>query len=779
MASTLDSVFKAEPKSVSELFLSRGTVGFYIPAYQREYSWDENNLNRLLEDICQGICTYTHHPDAITFIGTVISILDRDYQTIKPFIRSELPSEVMSVIDGQQRLTTLSLIATMLYQNLSRMSHAVEKLPNDLKLFLHNQINPLLNSFRQILEIDRFTNDPVFRYYPKITRAYVDMWSTEKDTAVYESPISSYLFGFIQNYHKNELKPKTPYQHEIKESIPAALMPKYKRVVDNVAIIRKTLDLLFIEGGDEVYRFPDLSTVLNSPELQERLIGPQIPPHLIDLVKDSEKDFKVFTSCLNALIFSSFFLNRVAVTNVVATNETYAFDMFEALNTTGEPLTAFETFKPKVIDAEGIENYEVSLSRDHIDKIDAVLDKYKKAEDKHNATTRLLTPYRLAYEGESLSKHLSDQRRFLNKSFDQLTNKDDKQKFVQELCEMSIFLEDCWPEKKNTHPPLKSFSHFSVDELAIELDMLRQSNHSIVIGVIFRYFSLFLNSKKNQEDFNKFAMVVKAIVGFFVVWRSTRYGTDSIDSAYREILRNGAKKSDGTIICGPVCISKCRDVNNLPTLTELKSAFVISIEKKIKTELTQDVFIKLSKNVSAYRNNKSLTKYLLLVSGRDSISNENAPGLLVKGVKDCAPVYSYKQWTDLSTIEHIYPQSMSDGWDASLSEISSPHVLGNLVLLPSYINSSLGNRPWKEKKLIYNMLASKTINVRNNLYSIALSEGVELSFTTEQIAVKASMMQQLESIGLVDNWDEKIVDKRSMNLYSRVWDEIHKWLIAP
>jgi len=778
MASTLDSVFKAEPKSVSELFLSRGTVGFYIPAYQREYSWDEDNLNRLMEDICQGICTYTHHPDAITFIGTIISILDRDYQTIKPFIRAELPSEVMSVIDGQQRLTTLSLIVTSLYQNLCRMLHSAEKLPNDVKLFLNNQINPLLNSFRQILEIDRFTNDPIYRFYPKITRAYVDMWSTEKETATYESPIASYLFGFIQYYRQHDLKPKAAYQHVISESIPHALIPKHKRVIDNVAIIKKTLDLLFNNGGDEVYRFPDINDILCSPELQERLIGPQISSHLIDLVKDSGRDYKVFTSCLNALIFSSFFLNRVAVTNVVATNETYAFDMFEALNTTGEPLTAFETFKPKVIDAEGIKDYEASQSRVYIEKVDTILDKYKKADDKHNATTRLLTPYRLTYEGESLSKHLSDQRRFLNKSFDQLAKKVDKQKFVQELYEMSVFLDDCWPEKKITRPPLEAFSDFDTDELAIELDMLRQANHSIVIGIIFRYFSLFLNSKKQKKDFDNFAMVVKAVVGFFVIWRSSRYGTDSIDSVYREILRNGVKSKDGVLLCGPVCIIKCPIEGDLPTLTDLKNAFTFCIEKKIESELSKDTFIKLSKNISSYKNNRALSRYLLLVSGNDSISDNTTPGLLVKGVKKSAPLYTYEQWIELSTTEHIYPQSASEGWDSSLTDIASPHVLGNLVLLPSYINSSLGNRPWEEKRLIYQMLAAKTIEVRNSLYSSALSDGVELSFTTEQIAVNASLMQQLEAIGSVKEWNKAIVAKRSANLYSLVWDEVHLWIKA-
>ena len=47
-------------------------------------------------------------------------------------------------------------------------------------------------------------------------------------------------------------------------------------------------------------------------------------------------------------------MNRVQVVVVSASKEEYAFDMFESLNTTGEPLTAFETFRPRVIEIEGV-----------------------------------------------------------------------------------------------------------------------------------------------------------------------------------------------------------------------------------------------------------------------------------------------------------------------------------------------------------------------------------------------------------------------------------------
>ena len=55
-------------------------------------------------------------------------------------------------------------------------------------------------------------------------------------------------------------------------------------------------------------------------------------------------------------------MHKVGVT-VVSAPGAYAFDMFESLNTTGEPLTVFETFRPKVIQAEGLDKYENSDSK--------------------------------------------------------------------------------------------------------------------------------------------------------------------------------------------------------------------------------------------------------------------------------------------------------------------------------------------------------------------------------------------------------------------------------
>ncbi len=77
---------------------------FHVPKYQREYSWKRWQLEQLLNDVEEN--------DAGYFMGSIICV--NDAQTIGP--GDEL---IYEVVDGQQRLTTLSLFLAAIYFNLS------------------------------------------------------------------------------------------------------------------------------------------------------------------------------------------------------------------------------------------------------------------------------------------------------------------------------------------------------------------------------------------------------------------------------------------------------------------------------------------------------------------------------------------------------------------------------------------------------------------------------------------------------------------------------------
>lgn len=79
------------------------TLIYQIPAYQREYSWNKTNWENLFDDL--------FHNDENYFLGTIICIVKEDSQFI-----------INEVIDGQQRLTTLSILLLALYDKLNEIN---------------------------------------------------------------------------------------------------------------------------------------------------------------------------------------------------------------------------------------------------------------------------------------------------------------------------------------------------------------------------------------------------------------------------------------------------------------------------------------------------------------------------------------------------------------------------------------------------------------------------------------------------------------------------------
>ena len=94
---------KSYPLSIDKIFSNEGTVSFYnIPKYQRPYTWGSKEWDLLFDDIITNDNGY--------FLGSYICI-EREHDPIASFATFE-------VIDGQQRLTTISLLLAALYKKL-------------------------------------------------------------------------------------------------------------------------------------------------------------------------------------------------------------------------------------------------------------------------------------------------------------------------------------------------------------------------------------------------------------------------------------------------------------------------------------------------------------------------------------------------------------------------------------------------------------------------------------------------------------------------------------
>ena len=103
-----------------ERFLSSTSTQFVIPVYQRNYDWLTRQCKQLLDDILE---VGTNEKMNAHFIGSIVYVLDDAYTT------SDINE--LTVIDGQQRLTTLTLIYLALYRLAKEINE--EKLVEKIK----------------------------------------------------------------------------------------------------------------------------------------------------------------------------------------------------------------------------------------------------------------------------------------------------------------------------------------------------------------------------------------------------------------------------------------------------------------------------------------------------------------------------------------------------------------------------------------------------------------------------------------------------------------------
>ncbi len=121
--------------TINEFFALPGTI-FSIPVYQRNYTWEEENCEKLLQDIV-GISQNekTHFMGSITYIFHWIDD-EKSLRKLQEFV----------IIDGQQRITTIMLLLK-----------AIEtKIPNEE---IKKEIDGLLNLSGQKLRLKPIKSD--------------------------------------------------------------------------------------------------------------------------------------------------------------------------------------------------------------------------------------------------------------------------------------------------------------------------------------------------------------------------------------------------------------------------------------------------------------------------------------------------------------------------------------------------------------------------------------------------------------------------------------------
>jgi hypothetical protein len=107
-----------DQKSVSQILPNDKEIMYKIPKYQRKYTWGQNEWDLLFNDIIDNEEGY--------FLGSTISVA---------MPTSAYDPVALEIIDGQQRMTSLSILLTVLY---SKLAEHKDELDDDERTDLNN-----------------------------------------------------------------------------------------------------------------------------------------------------------------------------------------------------------------------------------------------------------------------------------------------------------------------------------------------------------------------------------------------------------------------------------------------------------------------------------------------------------------------------------------------------------------------------------------------------------------------------------------------------------------
>ncbi len=736
-----------------------GTVGFRIPEYQRTYDWSEERISRLLEDCANGFGQLRKTKESYTFLGTLILVREKSETTFD--------GDSVAVVDGQQRLTTLLLTCCALVEKISANLGLAENLHADAKDVIIREAERHIGQLCRCIVGELRSFQQTGRY-PRIIR-HQDKRAADKTKAHYKSTIANFLTDFTDHYSSASLvRPEFSFQHRRDDDATS------KRLVENYDFIKR--QIAHIVGltaqktnSDEA---PDYEVVPCQDFKLKSFTNllPKIRRGRNERVVANISREGPSNQLTRLILFASYISQCVVLTRVEARNQDYAFDIFDALNTTGEPLTAIETFKPLVIQSEqtGGRGYTGWTSEPEFSEIEGVFGKILKPADRQSEARETVISFALYASGEKVSKDLRGQRRYLRRSYDRrCETAQSKQRFVKSLSEMTQFRDECWSREGIRQTPSLE------PDTRLCLQVIRDMNSSLVLPAIARYWAI-ERSQGNEKDVTN---AVRALTAFLILRRSVTGSTGGIDGVFRAIMKERSSYGD------PLCCG-LQSENQLLSVSELRAYLRGLLAVRQIGVTTKEEWIQSAKDIPIGRHTSPLAKFLILAASQYAKPDPNYPGLLTREdfrESEEQEYLTYAKWisAEYKTIEHVAPSTNpGQGWDPDIygRQRFTRDTVGNLALLPQKENASLGNSPWKRKRLFYLALTAPDSAEQEHWLHEADAAGLEFPKTTRTLLKKGRRLHLLDPLREVEEWDEKLIRARTENILSLAWDTIKPWL---
>lgn len=743
-------LFYSEGLSLYDTLSSNDVIGFLVPLYQRKYSWDKKHISRLLEDILDGITSIKQDKEAINFIGAAIFV----EISVEAF-----RTKASSIVDGQQRLTTLILLSSLLHQLLGERLNDLKQVNSSFSRLLSDRIKERLDELfacfsKSKSPLPKKSSD----YYPIIIREHVDKWHKSSHQSNYDSPVADYLNQYIHYVYDNENK--SFGWNKKRDGVDINFF------VDNESFIKEWLDSLLSNNYFDNIIESVLNTRIGSvlfgfDEEEKREIIKEYTPN---------KNEKSVNDSIILLCFSEYLLRRVAITNVRVADERYGFDIFEALNTTGAPLTAIETFRPVVAryyDQYFSETggYERSDSKLIFDDIDRYLDKKKNTLQKTKESQQIVVTFAYLTRGEKIAEKLDVQRVCLKKWYEEIEPNDpeSKKRYVNCLGSIVDFKDRFW-SSSNLASEL-SYHPEHREEIIFHLDFLRDSKTTMVIPILLRFYMDYLES----DNISEFLNACRSIASFVAIWRAYTCNTGAIDSALKTLMSGGTANSNNYsgYRLGLKLNNKIKDSAHLKSFLR-----DLLIKKKIRNKAS---WIEIASTQPLYTGSQELCKYLLMVAHHNAIFKDKK---LNKGAARANESTNYMKLSVYrselyDTVEHVAPQNSAGDWDKVFEkDATTVHTIGNLTLLPMKENNVIGNKSWEKKKLFFEACSAKDTDELNAALEKSRKAGLQFSNKTVSILRASGCLTMASHLIAYDTWTHETVNDRSKNILECVWNEL-------
>lgn len=739
--------------------------------YQRQYTWEEEQINQFLDDLVVGIRELSKDdgPNATTFLGTVIlTSVEDTTMTVKKGESSAQPRAMKYVLDGQQRISTISLFAIQLS---NRIKKCKSKLPGKTPYsILINHCNGLIADLRKLYCVSVPRNE-LAPEKPKTIHARTnDRWTLRRESSSYGSPVARYLSEYIRN-------------PDIEQCYKSVDIVNGARVRGNVNLMNDWLDDVCEAhvANTRLYEQFPVGPNITSDRILEYVLGYPCDDSALKEVIDkceaepNTNDYHA-SSIFQLFLLSYYLLRRCGINILKPKHEEWGFDVLQALNASGTSLTAMETFLPQVMLSENGRNrtnWDGTPSFESMSIIDTLFESTTTNQDKHGRVNELLTAFSLCYEGKKLPSRFNAQRSWLNQSYSRdLKDLNDQRRFVQSMAEVARFYREVWyMEDRPVIDCIRTLANHSDGKLcSLLVQYLRQACARLVAPILARYFGQFTDHERHVDEFTD---AIKACAAFFTIWRSSHssYGLDDIYRRFFQGSESPVKVADHTLQ---------RHLDPI-LAADLKVYFSDILEKEGLD--TCESWIEKSEQYLLCSEVETVCRFVLFVSGHNRVSDINCPGLTKPGGRDVCDLLNLGAWWSdtFRAIEHVAPHSPPDvhDWDPDIYSNNRFEQVGNLLLFPADINNQVGTRGWKDKYFCYRYVGQGSAEGAEHIRAAACASGITICSSVARRLVRSRCNCTVEPITLIGaegNWDANMIDQRTNQLKQIAWNRLASWL---